>query len=154
MIALISIILQKGNYVLIIIYCTCGSLVVLSLLFKRLFKWTKFETFVLMLVIICLVIWSLSGSRWATIASTIAVVISGCPQIRDSWREPDKTAGLIYTGYVIANGFSFLGGKAWTIEDRFYPGMMTLLCLTIALAAFRRRSQQSANVAFSVTTPS
>lgn len=150
-IALVSIILQKGNYLLLVFYCICGTIVTLSLVYKRLFSWTRFESFVLGLVIICLVVWSLSGSRWATIASTIAVCISGAPQIRDSWRTPDRTTGLIYVGYILANGLSFFGGKTWTIEERFYPGMMALLCLTIATASFRTKDPKSPVI--SVTAP-
>ncbi len=148
-IALVSIILQKGNYLLLVFYCTCGTIVTLSLVYKRLFSWTKFESFVLGLVTICLVVWSLSGSRWATIASTIATCISGAPQIRDSWRTPNRTTGMIYMGYVVANGLSFFGGKTWTIEERFYPGMTALLCLAIAMASFRKRVQKP--VVISVT---
>ena len=145
-IALVSIILQKGNYLLLVFYCTCGTVVVLSLIYKRLFTWTQFETFILALVIVCLIIWGLSGPRWATIASTVAVCISGCPQVRDSWREPDRTTGLIYIGYTVTNSLSFFGGKAWTIEDRFYPGMMALLCITIATTAFRRKELKPVSV--------
>jgi hypothetical protein len=137
-IALISVIQQNGNYLLLAVYCIAGTAVVYCLLYKKLFKWTKFESFVLVLVVICLIIWGLSGSRGATIASTIAVWISGCPQIRDSWRKPDRTTGLIYVGFTVANGLSFLGGEAWTIEETFYPGMMTTLCAAIAVAALRR----------------
>lgn len=142
-IALMSIILQKGNYLLLMFYCTCGILVILSLVYKRLFSWSKFESFVLGLVVICLVVWSLSGSRWATIASTIAICISGTPQIRDSWRTPDRTTGMIYMGYVLANSLSFFGGKAWTVEERFYPGMMVILCITIAWVSFRKKNQKT-----------
>lgn len=138
-IALTSLILQNGNYMLLVCYNTCGLLVTSSLVYKKLFKWTRFETFVLALVIICLIIWSLSGPMWATIASTVAIFISGCPQIRESWQEPDRKTSLIYWGYTLANALSFFGGKAWTIEDTFYPGMMTLLCLVIALAAARTK---------------
>lgn len=136
-IALISVIQQNGNYLLLAVYCIAGTAVVYSLFYKKLFKWTRFESFVLFLVVICLVIWAISGSRGATIASTIAVWISGCPQIRDSWRKPDRTTGLIYLGFTVANGLSFFGGKSWTIEETFYPGMMTTLCAAIAVAAFR-----------------
>ncbi len=145
LIALVSIINQKGNYMLLVSYCGCGWIVIGTLIYKKQFKWTSFETFVLSLVVICLVIWYMSGSHWATIASTLAVVISGFPQIRDSWNTPDRTTGHIYMGYVFANGLSFLGGKAWTIEDKFYPGMMTLLCLAIGCAAYRKL--KSPNVA-------
>ena len=142
-IALVSIILQKGNYLLLVSNCACGTLVILSLVYKRLFRWTRFETFVLILVLVCLFVWSLSGSRWATIASTMAVCISGGPQIRDSWRTPDWTTGLIYTGYMLASSLSFLGGKSWTVEERFYPGMMALLSLVIASASFRKRHSEN-----------
>jgi hypothetical protein len=136
-IALVSIILQKGNYILLIFYCTCGTIVILCLLYKRLFKWTKFETFISVLVCICLIVWYVSGPKGATIASTIAVCISGLPQIRDSWLVPNSRTGWIYVGFIIANGLFFLGGKAWTIEDRFYPGMMAIMCFVVAIACFR-----------------
>lgn len=138
-IALVSILIQGGNYLLLVFYCFGGTTVCIALLCARLLRWTQFESFILFLVIVCLVVWAVSGSRWATIASTLAVVISGAPQIKDSWIQPDKKTGYIYLGYVLANGFSFLGGKAWTIEERFYPGMSVLLCLAIAGAAFRKR---------------
>src|SRR3989344_5125098 len=115
LIALISIILQKGN-----------------------FKWTWFETFVSFMVLICLIFWWLSGSRIATISSTIAVVISGLPQFKESWQKPDRVTGFIYLGYVVVNVFFFFGGKNWTIEDRFYPGSMIPLCMAIAFAALLR----------------
>lgn len=137
-IALASILFQGGNYLLLIFYCIGGTLVCVSLLYTKQFRWTRFETFVLSLVIACLVLWAMSGSRWATIASTLAVVISGAPQIKDFWLQPDKRTGYLYLGYVLANGFSFLGGKSWTIEERFYPGMCVLLCIAIAIAAFRK----------------
>lgn len=146
-IVLISVILQKGNHLLLVLYCIGGTTVVVCLLYRKLFKWTRFESFVLILVILCLMIWSMSGPRWATIASTIAVWISGCPQIRDSWRKPDRMVGLIYMGYTIASGLSFLGGKSWSIEERFYPGMMTTLCGAIAIAAMREtRSAQNSPI--------
>lgn len=139
-IALVTIILQKGNYLLLVCYVIGGSLVTLCLIYKRLCKWTWFETLVLMLVVICLVIWKLSGPKWATIASTIAVCISACPQIRDSWKGPDKMTGLIYLGYAIVNSLSFFGGKTWTIAERFYPGMMVPFCFAVAFAALRKVS--------------
>ncbi|HEY4511415.1 MAG TPA: hypothetical protein VJH55_01095 [Candidatus Paceibacterota bacterium] len=137
-IALGSILLQGGNYLLLVFYCIGGSLVCASLLYTKQFKWTGFETFVLLLVFICLAVWAVSGPRWGTVASTLAVIISGAPQIKDSWRQPDRQTGYIYLGYILANAFSFWGGKAWTIEDRFYPGMCAILCAAIACASLRK----------------
>jgi hypothetical protein len=136
----VSIILQKGNYVLPALYVIGGSIIVISLIYKKLFKWTSFETFVLILVIVCLLIWSISGSRWATIASTLAVCISSAPQVRDLWREPEKGTGVIYSGYALANILSFMAGKSWTVEERFYPGMMIPLCLLMTVVAFRKKN--------------
>jgi len=142
-IALVGLILRNGNYLLLVFYILGGSIVFLSLLYKKLFKWTGFETFVLILVVICLAIWYGSGSRWAIISSTIAVFVAGCPQIKDCWETPDKKTTLIYFGYTLANFLNFLGGKAWSIEERFYPGICTILCLLIALSSLRRKTVPS-----------
>ena len=145
-IALVSILYQKGNYLILVSYCIGGSVVTLLLLIKQPFKWTWFETFVTFLVIICLIVWKLSGSKMATIASTLAVVISGFPQFLKSWQKPDKKTGCIYLGYTLANFLSFLGGQAWTIEERFYPGACVILCFSIALAALRREDRKLVHV--------
>lgn len=138
LIALASIIFQHGNYAILVCYCLGGTAVSAALIYEKQFKWTWFETLVLFLVFVCLTIWAVSGSRMATIASTLAVAISGLPQLRDSWLKPDRQTGYIYLGYVFANGFSLLGGKAWTVEDRFYPGVCTVLCVLITIVAFRK----------------
>lgn len=139
-IALVNIVHKHGNFLLVLLYCMCGTLVTVSLIYKKHFKWSHFESFVLILVCICLVVWGFSGAKWAIISSTVAVCISGIPQIRDSWREPDRATGFIYIGYAIVNGLSFLGGRSWTIEERFYPGMCVLLCLSVAIAALRKNN--------------
>lgn len=137
-IALIATILQNGSYLLLAVYCIGGTSVWMSLLWHKKYVWGKTEWFTLLLVLVCLCIWMLSSSWWALFASTIAVVISGAPQVKDSWKKPDRFTALIYLGYTVANGLSFLGRKSWQIEDWFYPAMCTLLCMVIAWVAFRR----------------
>lgn len=141
LIALISIILQSGNYLLLVVYCAGGTIVIISLVYKKQFKWTRFETFILFLVIACLIIWAISGSKMVTISSTLAVVISGIPQFAESWKKPDLQTSYIYAGCVLANGFSFLGGKSWSIEERFYPGACAILCFCIAMTILRKKEQ-------------
>lgn len=136
-IALVSTILEDGNFLLLVFYTIGGTLVTASLVYKKLFKWTWFEWSVLVMVIICLVVWRVSGSTAAIVASTLAVFIAGTPQIVDSWLNPDKQTGYIYIGYVIANFLSLMGGKSWSIEERFYPGVCVILCGMIAIASFR-----------------
>jgi hypothetical protein len=139
-IALVSIFLQGGNYLVLVFYVTIGSIVSGLLLYKKQFKWTKFETLVLFLVLVCLVFWWFSGSRTATILSSIAVVIAGMPQLKESLRGPDKVTGYIYLGFTAVNALFFFAGKSWTVEDRFYPALMVPLCTTIAVAALRKGS--------------
>ncbi|MEN9639695.1 MAG: hypothetical protein RLZZ262_1564 [Bacteroidota bacterium] len=143
LIAMFSVIIQKGNWLILACYISGGSLVTLGLIYKKYFKWTWFESLVLVMVVICLVVWWFSGSWMATIASTIAVVISGFPQVKDSWSNPDKKTGHIYLWYAVANALSFFGGKSWSIEDRFYPGMCVPLCVFIGIISFRSKEQAS-----------
>lgn len=138
-IALISIIQQKGNYLILVIYCVCGILVIASLIYKQQLKFARFDMSISSFVIVCLVVWSIYGSKCATIVSTIAVCFSGCPQIHNSWMRADRVMGYIYIGYALANSLSFFGGKAWTIEERLYPGMIALMCLVIAKVSFTKR---------------
>ncbi len=141
-IAMVSTIIERGNFLLLVFYVIGGSFVIASLLYKKLFKWTWFEWLILALVIICLVVWKMSGSRTAIVASTLAVFIAGVPQIVESWRKPDKQTGYIYIGYVVANFLSLMGGKGWLIEERFYPGVCVILCGLIAAAALHRKGAE------------
>ncbi len=134
-----SVVMQKGNFLLLVFYCIGGTLVCFSLFYMRMIRWTRFETFVLSLVVICLMVWSMVGSYWTTIVSTIAVFVSGAPQIKDSFKEPDRKTGFIYLGYFFANIFSFFATKSWTIQDKFYPGMCAILCSIISFVAFGKR---------------
>lgn len=138
-IASVSVILQGGNFIILLIYVIGGSAITLTLIARRQFNWGAFEWFVLSLVIVCLVVWSFSGPRWATIASTLAVVIAGAPQCKDSWKSPDRKTALIFTGWVVVNILFTLAGKAWTVEERFYPMACVILTAAIVIAAARPR---------------
>lgn len=143
-IALVSIILQHGNYLLLVFYCLGGVLITASLLYKKQFIWTNFETFVLILVVICLIIWWTSGSRMATISSSSAMLIASLPQIKDSWTaKRDKEVAWMYFGYTLANTMSLFGGKNWSIEERFYPFICVVICISIFLSAIRKNGTET-----------
>ncbi len=143
LIALGSIIVQQGQNTFILkCYVAGGTFVWLSLLYKRQFKWGNKEWLTLVLVVLCMTVWKVSGAWWATIASTCAVCVSGIPQFIESYNDPkqDKVTGFIYIGYVFVNLLYFLAGKNWTVQDKFYPFMMMPLCLAIAIASLRKRN--------------
>lgn len=131
-ITLLSVIVQGGNWLLLAIYTTASCIVMGSMLFKKQFGWTNFETLVTILVICCIIVWTLSGPKVATIAGTLAIVIATFPQFKNGWKDPKSNPWLIWLGFALANGLSTMGGAAWSIEERFYAFTCTLLCLAIA----------------------
>ncbi len=143
LIAALSMMFKGGNYQLALFYTFFGTFISGLLLYKKQFSWTRLETTVTGLVIACIVIWATSGDRAATIASTTAMAIATAPQLVAAWKKP-MTAGspFIWGGYTVANIFSFFGGKAWTVEERFYPGVCVVLCvwLTVLTRSQLRRA--------------
>src|SRR3989344_9350376 len=69
-----TIIVQKGSFLLPIAYAIGSSITVVFIAkAKGKASWTWFESLVLSLVLASMVIWYLSGSRVATVASTTAM---------------------------------------------------------------------------------
>src|ERR1035437_856764 len=90
-IAAITIILQHGNYKLVLGYAFSASIVAISLAIKKQVKWSWIETLTTGLVVICLFIWYKSGDKAGTIVSSLAVIIASIPQIIETFLKPEKT---------------------------------------------------------------
>jgi hypothetical protein len=139
-IALLGVLAQNGdNYRLLMCYVFGGTIVALSLLYMKQFKWTKVDTVTVVMVLACLLVWYFSGSKMAIVASSLAVFASGYPQWVDSRNLPNRHTCYLYLGYMVANFLSFLAGKEWTIADRFYFGVTTILSAEIARVSFPRK---------------
>jgi hypothetical protein len=142
-----TLMVQHGSYSLAVAYTLGGAITVSCILVARGGAlWTKFESFVASLVIICVILWSLSGPMIGTIASTLAMVIAGIPQLIETYRNPWSSPFGIYAGYFFANVLAAIGAKSWAIEERFYPCMAAAFCLLIALFAARRFSARRTEV--------
>lgn len=142
-----SLIVQHGNYLLPAGYTLGAVITTLFIIRSKSITWTWFESLVTVLVVICIIIWALSGPKMATVASTLAMVIAGIPQLFETYRKPHDTPLIIYTGYIIANGLSAMGAKDWSIEERFYPVCATIYCVAISVLASRKlwlKPQQTA----------
>jgi hypothetical protein len=137
-IAMASTFFKDGNAALLIIYCSAGAFISTLLLVKKQFYWSAFEWIVTGLVLLCLVVWGMSGHTMATIVSTLALGIASVPQFRDAWRAPESSPPKIWVGFTLANLLSFIGGAGWTIEDRFYYGFCTILCLALVVLGKRK----------------
>jgi hypothetical protein len=135
----ISLIARTGNYLLPLGF-TIGDIavvVVLVLFVKGKFEWGRFDTLVFALVIGCVIAWKMGGPRTAAIASTLGVCIAGIPGLVAMWKEPQRRVGTVWGGYVIANGLSFFGGTAMTVEERFAPSMFAMVSLALFMASRR-----------------
>ena len=140
-----STILRDGNWLLPTLYALSSTLITLLLLYKGQFTWSSFDTFVTVLVILCVVVWALAGSHWAIIASTSAVVIASFPQFIEVWKNPKTYPLIVLFGYAIGNFLSVMGGKNWSIEERLYPVAVTAFT-TIWLLCSLRPSPQNKTV--------
>jgi hypothetical protein len=139
----ISIIQQRGNFLLPLGFAIGDVLLVLLLVVKKQFKWGIFETTILALVAGCVIGWKLGGPRIATIAATLGIGIAGVPGFLAMWKEPQRKVGTVWAGYILATGLSFFGGTAMVIEERFAPGVFMLCSLAMFAASRRRKADES-----------
>ncbi len=137
-IAAAATISQEGNFLLPLAYSVGSTLVTLSILKSKNFKWTWFETMDTFMVGICLVIWHNSGARTAIIASTMAVVIAGLPQTVESLKKPREQPFLIYLGFFTTSILTTIGGKDWSVEERFYGYSCAVMGLVILIFVIQK----------------
>ena len=144
-----SVIYQDGNWPFIVTYVVGCIAVAATVFFKSsVVRWTLFETLITILVVICMLVWSISGARNATIAGTVAVVVAGILQLIDAWKKPEENSVLVYTGFLIGNIFSTAAGKDWSVEERFYPATCTFFCV-VFIFIISRKFLPSRNMKFS-----
>ncbi len=134
-----AIIAQNGNFLLPASYLL-GSVVTICLIFRaqKGFRWTRFESLITALVVICVIIWYTAGSKVATIAATFAALAAGTPQLIDVWRRPKEMPLLTALLYLSANSLSSAGGKDWSIPERFYPTCAAFYSVTTIIFVLRR----------------
>ena len=134
----VSTILKHGNYLLPLGYALGGWCLTGLLLVKGRFAWSRLDSVVLALVIGCLAGWELGGPKTAIIAATSATCVATIPGLVELWREPLRAVGNVWVGFTLANGISFLGGTAMTVEERFTPAVFTILSGLMVVASRRR----------------
>lgn len=138
LIATITTVLTGGNYWLALANAAGSTIITVLLIYKKQVAWSRVESMTAVLVIVCLVVWYVSGERAGLIASSLAVVIASVPQMVDTWRKPKATPVLVYVTFLIANVVALISGKAWTIEERFYACCGIFLCSVIIVFSLRR----------------
>jgi len=134
----VSIIEQRGNFLLPLGFAIGDLCLVVLLLAKGRFTWGWFETAILLLVVGCMAAWKFAGPKPATIAATLGICFAGIPGWLAMLKQPQRKVGNVWAGYILANGLSFFGGTAMIIEERFAPGIFAV-CSLAMFAASRRK---------------
>jgi hypothetical protein len=134
----ISVIEQRGNFLLPLGFAIGDVLLVILLLFKGRVHWSLFETGILAMVIGCIVGWKLAGPKSATVSATMGICVAGIPGLLAMLKHPQRQVGNVWAGYILANMLSFFGGTAMTIEERFAPGVFAL-CALVMFGASRKK---------------
>lgn len=133
-----SIISQHGNFLLPASYSLGCMIIALSIIKSKNISWTWFETFIACLAIACMIVWSISNARIATIASTSAVLIAGIPLLIDCYKNPWDNPFFIYSSFLIANALATAGGKNWSVEERLYPASCTGFTILVVIFLARK----------------
>ena len=131
----ISVIEQRGNFLLPLGFAIGDVILVILLLVKGRVRWGLFETGILAMVIGCIIGWKLAGPKIATISATLGICIAGIPGLIAMLKHPQRQVGNVWAGYILANLVSFFGGTAMTIEERFAPGVFALCALVMFTAS-------------------
>jgi hypothetical protein len=143
-IAATTTILQHGNYMLPLGYAFTASAIAILLVVKKQTNWSWVESTTSLLVLACLIIWYMAGDKAGTIASSLAVVIAAIPQGVDTFKKPESTPTNIYFWFVVANVLSFIAGKSWTVEERFYSGCVVFLTIVLFIFSMKKTKPQVA----------
>jgi hypothetical protein len=137
-----STIIRHGNFFLPLGFAIGGVAMTILLLAKHRYAWTKLDSAILILVVICVVAWKFGGARTAIVASTLATSIATIPGLVELWRNPNRTVANLWGIYTLANFIAFVGGTAMTIEERFAPAIFTILSLAMFIVG-RRKSNSA-----------
>jgi len=136
-ISLISLVLQKGNYKLLLgIVAGSGATTVL-LIFRGSFAWTTLDTVISALVLVCLIVWKIQGARAAVIASTIAICLAGVPTAVQFWQHPQAAAAPPWILWFTASMLSFFARKSWKLEEWFFQAMTAIAAAVMVILSIR-----------------
>ena len=113
---------SKGSWKLPAGY-TVGAAIVAGALVYRGATWYfgGLEVFSAAAAAFCIWIWIVSGPKVAVVSSTLAMTFAGLPALWNAWVSPDPRSWWLWGIIGISCFLSTVAGRAWTIEERFFP---------------------------------
>jgi len=127
---------QKSNALVPTIYAFGSSTISILLFAKGKVVWTGFDTFIAVLVLLCMALWMIKGSKWALVMSVLASLIANIPFIIMTWRAPEMSPIVANFGFFGANFLWFLAGEKWTLQDKLYGASGTFGCSLLLIPWF------------------
>jgi hypothetical protein len=124
---------QGANPAVPMIYGAGATATTIVLLYKGRYGWSTFDTVVAVLVVLCILLWLMKGSKWALIFAVAASAIASVPFVMITWQAPANSIIVTNSGFLLANVLAFISAKAWTIEDRLYAGANVVVCSLLVI---------------------
>ncbi len=114
--------LAHGNYSLSLSFVLLNLLIALMVLAtERQVVFPTWERFIALLCVVCMGVWYATSGAYAVVAASLAVFIAGVPQFAVVYKHPKLTSTMVWFLATLAGLFAVLGGKEWSIVERFYP---------------------------------
>lgn len=136
--------LADGNYSLSLSFVLLNLLIALMVLAaEKKVSFPVWERFVAVLCLICMGVWYTTSGAYAVVAASLAVFIAGIPQFVVVYKNPKLTSPLVWSLATLAGLFAVLGGKEWSIVERFYPTTFLLYaCIGLCVLLVQRQRGQ------------
>lgn len=114
--------LAHGNYSLSLSFVLLNLLIALMVLAtEKKVSFSVWERFVAVLCLVCMIVWYATTGAYAVVAASLAVFIAGVPQFAVVYKHPKLTSAMVWFLATLAGLFAVLGGKEWSVVERFYP---------------------------------
>jgi hypothetical protein len=129
-----------GSYVILFGFSSGSLIMAAILLFQRRVVWTWHETWVGLLIIVCLVAWYFSGPYWAMISGIFSELIIGIYLIVRTFKYPRRKYNLPgYIIFLIVSILTIFFAKNDSIEQIGYGSVEAILCAVIIFPLLRKK---------------
>lgn len=124
---------QGANPAVPLIYTTGATCTAVLLLVKGMDGWSQFDSIVAGLTALCIILYLTAGARKALILSVVAATLAGIPFVLLTWQNPAISPVLGNSGFLLTNVLALVAAKAWTVEDRLFAAVNTVLCALLVI---------------------
>jgi hypothetical protein len=131
--------MEKGAYIMLFGFAIGSLVMAVILLYQRRFGWTLLETITIILIVICVSFWQISGSYWAIRFSIAAESIVGIYLIIKTFKNPVVEYNFMgYVSFLIVSVLALFAAKNFSIPQIGFPFCETVLNVIILVPLIRK----------------